>query len=135
MPRVLDAAQSGSILIITSALTIAEVLALRKHPKIDTSQRLAVEQFFRHDYIAVQNLTRRLAETARAVVWDYGVAPKDAIHVATAMSAEVSFLNTFDIDLIKKSGAVGVPPLTICRPFVNMPKLDLQPPIKEDGNG
>jgi predicted nucleic acid-binding protein len=125
---VLEEAQSGSILIVTSALTIAEVLALRGRPKVASDRRRAVEQFFRHDYISVQNLTRRLAESAREVVWDNGIAPKDAIHVATALATQVASLNTFDIELIKKSGLVGVPALTICRPFVNAPKLDLRQP-------
>ncbi len=126
---VLDEAKGGSILIITSALTIAEVLALRGRPKIDASCRHAVEQFFRQSYISVQNVTRRIAEAAREAVWDHGIAPKDAIHVATALALEVSSLNTFDVDLMKRSGRVGVPALTICRPFVNAPKLDLRMPI------
>lgn len=125
----LEEAKAGNILIVTSALTIAEVLAMRGRLKISPERRLAVEQFFNHEYIAVQNLTRRLAEAAREVVWDYGVAPKDAIHVATAAAANVDAMNTSDGDLIKKSGLVGSPGLVICKPFVRAPRLDLKQPL------
>jgi hypothetical protein len=80
--QVLAAAEDGKILIVTAALTIAEVLKLRGKPKISASLREDVEKFFRRDYIAVRNITRRVAETARACVWDYGVLPKDALPVA-----------------------------------------------------
>jgi predicted nucleic acid-binding protein len=73
----------------------------------------------------VQNLTRRLAEAAREMVWDYGIAPKDAIHVATALSLRVSVLNTFDAGLIRKSGLVGNPALPISKPFVEQERLDV----------
>ncbi len=129
---VLEEANAGNILIVTSALTIAEVLAVRGRLKIGQEKRVAVEQFFKREYIAVQNLTRRLAEAAREVVWDHGIAPKDAIHVATAAAANVDAMNTFDVDLIKKSGLVGSPTLVICKPFVRAPKLDLRlPPTGE----
>lgn len=131
---VIEEAKAGSILIITSALTIAEVLAMRNYTRIDPRQRQMVEQFFRHDYIAVQNLTRRLAEAAREVVWDHGIAGKDAIHVATALATNVVSLNTFDGNLIKKSGQIGTPALTICRPFVNAPRLDLRTPDRDSGD-
>lgn len=101
---------------------------MRGRLKIGPEKRVAVEQFFKHEYVSVQNLTRRLAEAAREVVWDHGVAPKDAIHVATAAAAGVDAMNTFDADLIKKSGLVGSPALVICKPFVRAPKLDLKIP-------
>lgn len=42
--------------------------------------------------------------------------PKDAIHVATALDAQVDQLDTFDEGLLKKSQAIGNPPLVIGRP-------------------
>ncbi len=131
---VLADADAGKIIIVTSALTLAEVLAMRRYEAIDRSRRESVEAFFRRDYIAVQNVTRRTAEDARALVWDHGIAPKDAIHVATAISAKVSSPHTFDGPLMDRSGKVGSPLLVICRPFVTEPKLDLRPLVKEAGN-
>ncbi|HEX5959128.1 MAG TPA: hypothetical protein VFY92_10820, partial [Hyphomicrobiaceae bacterium] len=52
---VLTAAEDGKVQIVTSALTIAEVLALRGRPPIPPSDRAKIEAFFRSDYIVVRN--------------------------------------------------------------------------------
>jgi PIN domain nuclease of toxin-antitoxin system len=62
---VLQAAEDGKVLIVTSALTIAEVLALRGKDKIHASERAKVEAFFKNEYIEIRNITRRIAEAAR----------------------------------------------------------------------
>ena len=108
---------------MTSALTIAEVLALRGRLPIPAARREQVEGFFKNSYIVTRSITRRLAESAREIVWDFGVAPKDALHVASAIEAGVSELNTFDADLLKKSGQLGDPRLVIEKPNVPEPKL------------
>ncbi len=124
--QVLAAAEDGKILIVTSALTIAEVLALRGRDKIPPENRDKVESFFRQEYIVVRNITRRIAESARSFVWDYGVAPKDALHVATAIDAKLPLLNTFDQGLHKKSGLIGDPPLKISAPIYEEPQLPFE---------
>ena len=63
--QVLAAAEDGKVLIVTSALTIAEVLALRGRLKIPATERSKVEGFFRNEYIVVRNITRRISEAAR----------------------------------------------------------------------
>ena len=118
---VLDAAEQGRVVIVTSALTLAEVLALRGRPRIAEDRRATVERFFRNEYIVVRNLTRRVAELARSMVWDYGIAPKDAVHVATALDARLILLNTFDRGLHGHSGKIGSPTLTMS--FRNLPNL------------
>ena len=52
------------------------------------------------------------------MIWEHGFSPKDSVHVATAVRAKVRYLDTFDTGLIKKSGKVGDPPLTIARPHL-----------------
>lgn len=126
--QVLSSAEDGQLVIVTSALTIAEVLALRGKLKIPASRRERVEAFFRQEYIAVRNISRRVAESARTYVWDYGVSPKDALHVATAVDAGLTLLNTFDTDLIKKSGQIGSPALIIEKPSWTAPKLPMNMP-------
>jgi hypothetical protein len=63
---VLEAAERGDVLLVSSALTIAEVLAIRGHPRIGDDRRVLVEGFFRNEYIVIRNLTRRVAELARS---------------------------------------------------------------------
>ena len=115
---VIEAAESGTVTLVTSALTIAEVLWLKGQPKIQPQQARKIEAFFRHSWIVVRELDRFIAEDARELVWTKNVKPKDAIHLATALRQDVQLdqFDTFDEGLIKLSGALGNPPLTIGRP-------------------
>lgn len=114
----LEEAEKGKVLIVTSALTLAEVLALRGEPRLlpDAALKKLVIEFFKNEYIAVQNVTRSVAETARDLVWDFGIKPKDAVHVASALSVKAPVLETFDGGLVAKSGKVGTPRLLIREP-------------------
>lgn len=125
--QVLQAAQDGTLQIVTSTLTIAEVLRVKKKQPIQKDKRDEVVNFFKNPYIIARNVTRKTAELARDMVWDHGIAPKDAIHVATAIEAGLLRLHTFDQDLLNKSGKVGNPLLIIEKPSVAQPKLRLVP--------
>ena len=132
--EVLIEAEDGKLQIVTSALTLAEVLALRWKPKIPADRRTTVENFFKKEFILVRGVTRRTAESARDLVWDHSIAPKDAIHVATALEAGVPMLHTYDDGLIGKSKKVGgTPVLQIAAPHVISPRLKLkQRDVDED---
>ncbi len=110
---VLEAAQSGRILIVTSALTITEVLHVKNQKPVPAEKRDLIAKFFKQPYISVQNVTRKIAEFAQSVYWDHGIQPKDAIHVATAIINRIPVLNTFDDKLLKSTGRIGDPPLRI----------------------
>jgi predicted nucleic acid-binding protein len=107
----------GEVIIFTSALTIAEVLWMRGAPMVTQDKADIVRKFFRRSYIRVRNVTRSVSESAQDLVWSHGVKPKDAIHVATALEARVTALETFDDGLLKKSGTIGNPPLLIRKPI------------------
>lgn len=115
---VLEAAERGTILLVTCALTLAEVLALRGKPRIAPTPEMkaTVTAFFKNEYVSVQNISREVAELARDLVWDHGVKPKDAVHVASALVVEAPIFETFDKPLIRKSGKLGAPPLIIREP-------------------
>src|SRR5271163_2430051 len=110
-------ANQGEVLILTSALTIAEVLWMRGAPMIPQEKAEIVRKFFRRSYIRVRNVTRAISESAQDLVWNYSVKPKDAIHIATALDASVSALETFDEGLLGKSGTIGNPILLIRKPI------------------
>jgi predicted nucleic acid-binding protein len=103
---VLKAASNGTVVIVTSALTLAEVLFVKHQGKLDISTRQTVENFFKADYISVRNVTRQTADLARDLFWDFKIDPKDALHVATALIYKVPVLHTYDDSLISKSGLV-----------------------------
>jgi predicted nucleic acid-binding protein len=109
-------AERGEILIITSALTLAECLWLRGQPKVAPEKSTIIQNFFKRSYIRVVNVTRRIGEDAQTLVWDHSIKPKDAIHVATAVFHKVEALETFDASLIKKDGRVGETRLSIRQP-------------------
>jgi len=113
----LKRAEDGEMVIFTSALTIAEVLWLRGAPKLTEEKATLVRKFFRRSYFRIRNVTRMNAESAQELVWSHGVRPKDAIHIATAFEAGATILETFDEDLIKKSGLLGSPPLIVRKPI------------------
>jgi len=112
-------AELGEVVIFTSALTIAEVLWMRGAPPVTKDKAEIVRKFFRRSHMRVRNVARLIAETAQDLVWDEGIRPKDAIHVATALDAHAIALETFDEGLIAKSGKVGTPPLTIRKPIAS----------------
>lgn len=119
----IDWAEAGELTIVTSALTLAEVLYLKGGPKIEHEDRQKVRAFFENDYIDLYDLDRTVAERAQDVIWDHGIPYKDAIHVATALSlaqkVAIEQLDTFDGPLAAFSGKIGQPPLIIGRP--NLP--------------
>lgn len=115
---VLAAAAAGQVEIVTSAFTITEVL----HPKggrpLPPDLRRTVNSFFRRPEIVVVNVDRDVAEKAQSYFWDFGVRPKDAIHVASAIHASAPVLETYDdalIDLSEKLG--GSPVLRVRKPY------------------
>jgi predicted nucleic acid-binding protein len=112
----LERGDAGEVVIITSALTVAEVLWLRNAPRITKDKADVLRRFFRRSYFRVRNVTRVLAESAQDLVWDHNIRPKDAVHVATALDAKVQFLETFDEYLLGLSGKVGNPLLIIRKP-------------------
>lgn len=122
---VLDEAEKGKILIVTSALTITEVLWLKDGRKIVKEKSEKVRSFFLNDFIVIKNVTREIARMAQNVVWDYSVEPKDSIHVATAMKFKIPLLNSFDGVLIGISGKVGNPLIKIEKPSIEQRKLPL----------
>lgn len=120
---VIDEAEAGKLRIVTSALTLAEVLWLKGKPPIPIEQARKVHDFFQHEWIVVRELDRATAEDARELVWNDRVRPKDAIHVATALrvhkDAPVDQLDTFDDDdLVPLSETLGEPPLKIGHPGI-----------------
>src|SRR5688572_24703707 len=92
----LERVEKGEAALITSALTLAEVLWRRGGPKMAEAKKETIRKFFRRTHIRVHNVTRAIAERAQDLVWSDNIMPKDAIHVATALQLRVSAMETFD---------------------------------------
>lgn len=96
------ACQKGTTHIITSTLTVAEVIHKRGVIKMDPVHRPLVNNFFRQSFISLKPLTREIAELARDVVWDSNILAKDAVHVATCGYFRYRELHSFDKNLVGK---------------------------------
>lgn len=121
--EVLTAAERGEIQIVTSAITLTEVIKLKGSPPLKASQEDKIRRFFLNEYIVVVNTDRFIAESARKLIWEQGVHPKDAIHLATALRFRLTHLDCYDDKLIGLSGKLGNPLLTIGPPSAPQPNL------------
>ena len=113
---VLYAAERGEIRIVTSALTLTEVIKIKnKGMKSDSEDR--IRAFFEHDWIIVRDVDRFIAEQARDLIWKHNLQLIDAIHLATAYKHKLRHLDTYDrTDLGKLDGKIGAPPMKIAEP-------------------
>ncbi len=103
----LERADSGQIAIVTSALTVTEVLWTKVGPRLTEDKARILNNFFRRSYIKVVNLDRAIAQKAQKHVWNDGIKPKDSIHLATALHVSCDVLESFDSDLLSKNGRFG----------------------------
>lgn len=122
---VIEGAERGRLLIATSAMTLTEVIKLKSRTRLPPEKWKLAETFFHHEWMTVRNLDRYIAERARALIWEYNLSQKDAVHVATAVRWKLPRMDTFDGELIGHSGRFGDPPLVIGEPDLPQ-QLDLE---------
>ncbi len=114
---VVQAAEAGRLQIVTSALTLTEVIKLKGHEALKADNEKAITAFFQNEFIVLRNVDRFIAEYARELIWTYpALKPKDSIHVATALFSAVESLDTYDDGLLALDGSLGDPPLRIGEP-------------------
>ncbi len=124
MEMVIEDWKAGRVTMVTSALTIAEVVFVRCEPDgnrlyldapAETKMRELFQPPLRQPFVIVE-LTRDRALAARALVWgnQNAIKPKDAVHVVSAIDARCDVLQTNDGDMVDLSGQLGgSPPLRI----------------------
>lgn len=110
---VVDKKDSGDLEIVTSVVTLTEVIKLGKGT---VGERDAIIQVFNQDKgLLVVDLTKHLAEQAREIIWKYGFEKhkEDALHLATAVYVNqfhgIDEFHTFDHDLLKFNGRPEIP--------------------------
>jgi predicted nucleic acid-binding protein len=102
------AAEAGDLELVSSALTLTEVIKLKGKPELKREHETKIAKFFQNEYIILRNVDRFIALAAQRLVWEYNVAPKDSIHVATALRWKIPVLDTFDDELLKLSGKLSL---------------------------
>lgn len=127
--QLLSEARDGEFQIVTSAITLTEVVHLRTFQRLTPVVEAKIKAFFEHEFIAIRNVDRRTAEKARELMWRYHdqkLRHQDAIHVATAALANVDVLNTYDDDLLNLDDQIlcdNGDLLHIAKPFTPLIKL------------
>lgn len=115
--NILEGARQVKYVIYTSFLTIAEVRRLRESKKeLDSSELLKINalfaDFLEHEWIMPIEVSREIAEKAQELGAIYGMAPTDAIHLASAILNKCNVLMVWDkprfSDLFKDGPIEGV---------------------------
>ena len=101
----LDGAETGELVIVTSTLTITECAGLPTVRKVDDAASRKMLGFFEQEYIALRAVERNIAEKAHDFVRAHAIKHKDAVHLATAVIAEVEVMYTYDA---AKGGQAGL---------------------------
>jgi predicted nucleic acid-binding protein len=96
---VLREARHGLVQIVLSALAIAEVTGGLQRPPTP-AERAAIRDLFEQEFLVVRSLDRAVAEEAQDVCWKYRLHPRDAVHVATARTAQCDWMETTDKELL-----------------------------------
>jgi predicted nucleic acid-binding protein len=96
---VLLEADAGTVDIVTSAYTLAEVCKAAKDP---TSPGVDLGAFFNQRYILLTNVDKQVGLRAQSLqLAGVGkLSPQDAIHLASALVANTPIFHTFDRDLL-----------------------------------
>lgn len=120
--QVVDAAERGELLIVTSTMTIVEVVRTDDGRIVEGAEDERIVDFLKNPYFEVRLVDRRTAERARklqraAAAANLSLPKRDAVHLATALVSGVPVLHTFDErHLIPHSRKWGDPPLLIETP-------------------
>lgn len=103
--RILDLAVKKKTEIWVTPMVPVEVVAPRdSRPPIPEAERALVRQLFDYAPLHWRDVDRDLASLSQTVSWDFGVHPRDSVHVAAAVETGCDLLETFDKRLLGLDG-------------------------------
>ena len=117
---IIEKAQTGELIIATSAVTLSEVVHIKGKDRIDPANRETIGKFFENDLIHLINCDQFIGKKAQELMWDHNVSHKDAIHLASAIIKGITTIDTYDRnDFEQFDQKFGNPPIRIGPP--NLP--------------
>lgn len=67
--QVLEAGERGEIQIITSSLTLVEVVHIKGRIRMDADDEEKMRAMFEKRYLILMDVNRRISESARQLIW------------------------------------------------------------------
>lgn len=130
----LKQAEKGDIEIVTSAFTLAEVCKRNPTPSAPVINLAA---FFDQKYILLIPIDKQIGLRAQnlQLAGIGGLKPPDAVHLASALVANVPVFHTFDkklLELDKKLSLADGSELSIVRPTEELPMPELLKAMQPD---
>lgn len=89
-------ARKGEIRIVTSVLSHAEVVYIKKDDQNAEEDIRQINQYFESKWVTRLPVDTSTAKVAAGLIRAHGVKPKDAIHLATAKHQRVDAMCTYD---------------------------------------
>ncbi|MGE0684372.1 MAG: type II toxin-antitoxin system VapC family toxin [Candidatus Binatia bacterium] len=123
--KILNDAKEEKTSIIVSPLVQVEVIRPKGSPSpLPKKHEETIRAFFENDYIKWRVLDRRIANLARDLCWQYGLHPRDALHLAAAIDTKCDLLETTDKGLLQRNGKIDETQLKIIKPrWIGQPGL------------
>jgi predicted nucleic acid-binding protein len=125
LEHLLDSAENGEIKLLTSAISIAEVIYAAEEKQagqLDPTVEMRIEELWRvGGPVSIAEYTRRVGMEARALARlglpeGRVLKPYDAVHLATARLLEVDEFHSYDKPLQRYATAAGKVPYAIGEP-------------------
>lgn len=119
LKKIIQQAEDGEIVLITSTFILAEVVKIKDCPLTSDEQSDKIKDFFDNEYIKVRDLDRKTASMANEIARAHSISPADAVHLATALRWQCDSFQTYDGEkggptkLLAFDGKIGKPPLKI----------------------
>lgn len=114
----INEAESGNLQILLSTFSLMEVYKdLDGENAMSKDDDELIVSFFENPFFIFKDLTYPIALSARQISREFGVKPKDAVHVATALYYKIPIFFSYDERLLNKTGKIGNPALEIVKPF------------------
>lgn len=129
--QLLEDAEDGNVIIVTSFLTLTEVIKVDGEKPFNIAEQKKITQFFKKDYFEWVNFDRGIAEAARELIWtNDGLKSKDAVHIASAVEAmalgvKLDAVHAYDGAFAKLSGKIAGLQCPMLEPIPNQLTLGL----------
>ena len=94
--EIVESAKRKETEIVTSAFSIAEVVAITDDRPVSPTDVQKIKDFFENEYIKLRQLDRQTVELAADIGRTHSIKPPDAVHIATALLAKCRELQTYD---------------------------------------